>query len=210
MSSYYKLGATAFPKQSAGLIRVYHNGVVPDPVVGLVGGGYFQTELHSLDDEVEQTASVLDQAVGRRTPSEVLLNPSGGFFTKGTPEQVAWYRSVWSSFYEGWKRFFRDYTTGWKSIRFPISTSRVEQIEDYRKQFIQLRGLVERMFAGDPVVANLPVPTAPKTYTNWWDDLTSGIKSVIIMALVGLAGVVLIFVLGSRFGGPASMAAIRA
>lgn len=208
MTSYYRLGAAvAFPKQSTGLIRVYQAGV--DPVVGLVSGGYFQTELHSLDSEIEQTASVLNQAVGRKTQIEFIQNPTQGWFTKGTPTQVAWYKSVWSSFYEGWKYFFLDYTTGWKSIRFPIVTSRVEQIEDYRKQFIQLRALAEKMFADDPVIASLPAPTKPKTYTSWWEDLTSGVKSIIIMTLIGLAGVVLIFVLGSKFGGPASIAAIH-
>jgi hypothetical protein len=183
----YRLSKTVVrPKTSFQMAR-YNPGKIGTPEVigflGLTGGGYFQAELKGLHTEVEQMAAAL--------ASIRSIGPDGKPKITSS-EQDNWFNTSWIPFYVGWTNFYENYAFGWKSINFPITTSRLEQLEDWRLRFLGLRATANRIFASSTEISNLPLPTAPKTYPSEWEGLVSTIKGAVIWILAGIAAFMLI------------------
>lgn len=166
------------------------NGVViggrDSVIVGLVGGGYFQTELKGLELEIRQMDTALGVIRGLGEDGKPLPI---------TSEQEAWWKSSWAPFLQGWRSFYGEYAFGWKSMNFPITTSRVEQMEEYRSRFINLRTVAERLFAGTTVLKNLATPSPVKVYPSMWDGFVETLKGLVLWVILGVGAVVLILAL---------------
>lgn len=170
-------------------VSCYRNGVN----VGIVSGGFFQTELKALNTEIQQLAFALQSARSIDPTRYNTIKPI-------SPEQEAWFNASWSPFLVGWTDFYEDYASGWKSIRFPIVTSRAEQMEDWRRRFIALRAAAEAVYPNSPEIHSLPIPTPPKEYPSFFDDISSTAKGLVLWILV-VAGIVLAgFIVYQKFG----------
>lgn len=186
MLANYRLSKT-MPKSSFGITRYNPNKIGTPEVIGflgLTGGGYFQTELKGLHTEIEQFAAAL--------ASLRSIDPVTGKPKITTQEQDSWFDISWIPFYVGWTNFYENYAFGWKSINFPIQTSRLIQLEDWRLRFLGLRATANRIFINSTEITNLPLPTAPKTYPSEWEGLISTIKGAVIWILASIAAFMLI------------------
>jgi len=164
-------------------------------VVGLGTGGYFRSELNLVNMEIEQFQKAIEIArglTGGSDPSTWKLKPI-------TQEENDWFNASWIPFYQKWVQFYKRHITGWRSYTWVVRTSLLENLEDYRKVFIQLRAKAEDIIK-DPVITNLPAPTPPKKYTSFMDDIGDLLWGVLKWTLVLAGGILLLlYVRGAQF-----------
>lgn len=217
--SYYLIGATASPKQyNSGAITVYRTGVDYQPTVGLESSGYFRNELDGLNGEVMQFDRVLGEFLGLRRTGTLQPKAATEDWWDGqaptessapvfepkdvTPVQLAFVESVWRPFLVTWKQFYEKNPTLRKIVPV-VMQSRLTQLEGFRDRFIKLRAEADRLFKGEPLIASLPAPTPVKKYQSFWEDIKDDLKGGVKWVFIVLAGLVVLFLVVTRFGGPA-------
>lgn len=188
-------------------------GVSTSTEVGMVGGGYFQTEMRRIDLEVTQLEQALE-LLWRTAVSESDIDASTSWWQQPAPTswneaQRAFWKSSWLPFIETWRDFYTSYTTGWKSTRFPIVQSRIDQMEDFHDKFKQVWKLAHDVFPGD-TIANLPEPSERKKYTSIFEDIAEAIKGGIKWILLAIAGVAVIYLIVHLKGGNPMLIPARA
>lgn len=191
--SSYKIGLMVPVRGAALQEQAYNVGSTVE--VGIVSGGYFRSELRSLELEVRQTALAIGQERGLNTGSH---SPTPGSELLPVSEAAEkWFWSAWVPFLQNWHDFYNYYTTGFQSIAPIKPTSRAEQLEDYRAKFIKLRKEASQLYGG--AIDLLPAPAPPKKYQGLWDDVLDGIKRLVVIVLGGLTVYYLITTLAGRF-----------